>query len=274
MRRPPLDKKEVRQAICYAIDRQFIADKSSTASLSRRTGRCPRSSGPAGFYHRRCPSLRRAGPLDIANRLMDEAGLPRKAGGMRIPLFLEVNSFGEQWLRQARIPEAGAGAGRHRPDAAERGHRHLAAPLLHRLRLRHQRALLSAGADPVVGDTAIILHVADPQGHHLRQQQELPQRNRGQAAGRCDARADHDKRAAIYQPRSSRSRRGLPRRSGCARCSTSRLQQEVAGPHHRPARHLPSLRARLVGRAEACGAGAISVPGCCWRCRWCSASSC
>jgi peptide/nickel transport system substrate-binding protein len=39
--------------------------------------------------------------LAIANRLLDDAGAPRKEGGMRFGLHLEVNSFGEQWLRQA-----------------------------------------------------------------------------------------------------------------------------------------------------------------------------
>ena len=39
--------------------------------------------------------------LAIANKLLDDAGLPRKDGGMRFGLHLEVNSFGEQWLRQA-----------------------------------------------------------------------------------------------------------------------------------------------------------------------------
>jgi peptide/nickel transport system substrate-binding protein len=34
--------------------------------------------------------------------LLDDAGLPRKDGGMRFGLHLEVNSFGEQWLRQAK----------------------------------------------------------------------------------------------------------------------------------------------------------------------------
>jgi peptide/nickel transport system substrate-binding protein len=38
--------------------------------------------------------------LEIANKLLDGAGAPCGEGGIRFGLHLEINSFGEQWLRQ------------------------------------------------------------------------------------------------------------------------------------------------------------------------------
>ena len=99
--RPPLDKREVRQAIAYAIDRKFILDNVMFGYGQPATGALSRLFKTAGFYTTDVRNFAVPDRLAIANKLLDDAGLPRKDGGMRFGLHLEVNSFGEQWLRQA-----------------------------------------------------------------------------------------------------------------------------------------------------------------------------
>jgi peptide/nickel transport system substrate-binding protein len=99
--RPPLDKKVVRQAIAYAIDRTFIRDNVMYGYGEPATGPLSRKFAPSGLYAPDTRDYNVPDRVQIANKLLDDAGLPRKDGGMRFGLHLEVNSFGEQWLRQA-----------------------------------------------------------------------------------------------------------------------------------------------------------------------------
>ncbi len=111
-RRPPLDKKAVRQAIAYAIDRQFIVDNVQYGYARPATGPLSSLFKPAGLYTDAVRRFDVPDRLDIANKLLDDAGVPRKPGGMRFEVHLEVNSFGEQWLRQAEyIKQALAAVG-------------------------------------------------------------------------------------------------------------------------------------------------------------------
>ena len=98
---PQLKKKEVRQAIAYAIDRSVIQRDVMFGYGLPATGPLSRKFKAVDLY---TDDLRRydvPDRLEIANRLLDEAGAPRGTDGIRFPLRLEVNSFGEQWLRQA-----------------------------------------------------------------------------------------------------------------------------------------------------------------------------
>lgn len=96
---PHLDKKEVRQAIAYAIDRTFIRDNVMFGYGEPATG--PLSRKFVGLYTDQVRRYDVPNRLEIANKLLDDSGLPRGADGSRFELHLEVNSFGEQWLRQA-----------------------------------------------------------------------------------------------------------------------------------------------------------------------------
>ncbi len=98
---PHLDKKEVRQAIAYAIDRKFILDNVMYGYGKPATGPLSSLFQAAGLYTDDVRKFDVPDRIAIANKLLDEAGAPRGANGMRFPLHLEVNSFGEQWLRQA-----------------------------------------------------------------------------------------------------------------------------------------------------------------------------
>ncbi|HEX3574999.1 MAG TPA: ABC transporter substrate-binding protein [Rhodopila sp.] len=97
---PHLDKKEVRQAIAYAIDRQFIVDNVMYGYGLPATGPLSRLFKTAGLYTDDVRKFDVPDRLDIANKLLDGAGAPRGEGGIRFGLHLEINSFGEQWLRQ------------------------------------------------------------------------------------------------------------------------------------------------------------------------------
>lgn len=99
-KRPPFDKKEVRQAIAYAIDRQFIIDNIQYGFGKPATGPISSTFKASGIYTDEVRKFAVPDRIAIANKLLDDAGLPRKDGGMRFSATLEINSFGQQWLRQ------------------------------------------------------------------------------------------------------------------------------------------------------------------------------
>lgn len=101
---PHLDKKEVRQAIAYSIDRSFIRDNVMFGYGEPATG--PLSRKFVGLYTDQVRRYDVPNRLEIANKLLDDAGLKRDGHGSRFTFHLEVNSFGEQWLRPASSFEA------------------------------------------------------------------------------------------------------------------------------------------------------------------------
>ncbi len=94
-RKPPLDDNRVRKAIAYAIDKKFIVD-------SLLSGESVRLDGPLTHDNPFASAdiMRYELDLDKANRLLDEAGHPRQADGMRLRLTLE-------WIPDANINSQG-----------------------------------------------------------------------------------------------------------------------------------------------------------------------
>lgn len=82
--RKPLDDKRVRQAISYAIDRQFITKRLMLGMAEIDTGpivpESPFYSADVNHY---------AVNLEKANQLLDEAGHPKKSDGMRFSLSID-----------------------------------------------------------------------------------------------------------------------------------------------------------------------------------------
>jgi peptide/nickel transport system substrate-binding protein len=99
--RPPFDKKAVRQAIAYAVDRQFIVDNIQYGFGKPATGPICSSFAASGIYTADVRRFDVPDRIAIANKLLDDAGLPRGENGMRFASTIEVNPFGQQWQRQA-----------------------------------------------------------------------------------------------------------------------------------------------------------------------------
>ncbi len=96
---PPFDKKEVRQAVAYALDRQFIVDNIFFGFGKPATGALSSNFGLKGLY---TDDVRKYGVADRigkANELLDKAGYPRKADGYRMEITHEILPYGETWQR-------------------------------------------------------------------------------------------------------------------------------------------------------------------------------
>lgn len=94
--KPPFNKKEVRQAVSYAIDRQFIIDavwhgvgKPATGPMHKTL---PHYSADVMRYDVK-------DRLEIANKLLDQAGYPMKADGFRFEITHDLQPYGEVWQR-------------------------------------------------------------------------------------------------------------------------------------------------------------------------------
>lgn len=83
LRKEYVKDKRVRQAIAYAIDRDFITEKLHSGYSKKATGPL-HSSFP--FYTDQVEQYKL--DLNKANALLDEAGFERKSDGMRFPLTL------------------------------------------------------------------------------------------------------------------------------------------------------------------------------------------
>lgn len=96
--RGPLVDKRVRQAIAYAIDRDFITKniwygfgKPAVSPISSVYGPLHTDEGVRRFDVE--------DRLEIANKLLDEAGYPRQGRKPRFTIIHDVAPFGEDWRR-------------------------------------------------------------------------------------------------------------------------------------------------------------------------------
>jgi peptide/nickel transport system substrate-binding protein len=97
--RPPFDNIKVRHAVSHAINRQWVIDNVWFSFGKPATGPISSNFGVTGLYS---PEVRRyAVPngVEAANRLLDEAGLKRGAGGVRAEIVHDITPYGEEWQR-------------------------------------------------------------------------------------------------------------------------------------------------------------------------------
>jgi peptide/nickel transport system substrate-binding protein len=97
---PPFDDVRVRQAVSYAIDRQFIIDAVWNGYPKPATG--PMSSKLI-WYTDDVRDYTVPDRLDIANALLDDAGYPRDEDGTRFEIVHDVQPYGEVWQRFGEV---------------------------------------------------------------------------------------------------------------------------------------------------------------------------
>ena len=98
-RKPPFDNVKVRQAVAYAIDRQFVIDNVWFGFGKPATGPISSNFKANGLYTDDVRKYNVPDGLAIANRLLDEAGFPRKADGTRFEIVHDITPYGEEWRR-------------------------------------------------------------------------------------------------------------------------------------------------------------------------------
>lgn len=99
-KRAPFDDKRVRQAVAYAIDRQFLTDRIWYGFGTPAVG--PISSaleGSGAFTDEGVIDFTVEDRLDIARNLLDEAGYTPDENGVRMQIVHDVGPFGEDWRR-------------------------------------------------------------------------------------------------------------------------------------------------------------------------------
>lgn len=98
-RRPPFDKREVRQAVMHAINRQALIDIVWHGFGKVSTGAVP--SSVSEFYTSDTPQYEY--DPKKAEAMLDAAGYPRKAGGIRFRIAHDFLPFGPDLQRSAEF---------------------------------------------------------------------------------------------------------------------------------------------------------------------------
>jgi peptide/nickel transport system substrate-binding protein len=98
-KKPPFDNPKVRQAVAYAVDRQFAIDNIWFGFGKPATGPISSNFAANGIYTPEVRSYAVADHVAVANKLLDEAGFPRKADGTRFEIVHDITPYGEEWQR-------------------------------------------------------------------------------------------------------------------------------------------------------------------------------
>jgi peptide/nickel transport system substrate-binding protein len=98
-KKKPFDNVKARQAIAYAIDRKFIIDNIWFGFGRPATGPINSNFAANGLYTPDVKNYSLPNGVDVANKLLDEAGYPRGADGTRFELTHDITPYGEEWRR-------------------------------------------------------------------------------------------------------------------------------------------------------------------------------
>ncbi|WP_083742351.1 ABC transporter substrate-binding protein [Bradyrhizobium mercantei] len=98
-KRAPFDQVKVRQAISYALDRQFIIDNIWFGFGKVATGPMSSNFAVSGLYTSDVHNYNVPDRIEIAKKLLDEAGFPSNKDGVRFQMTIDPTPYGEEWRR-------------------------------------------------------------------------------------------------------------------------------------------------------------------------------
>ncbi len=97
--KPPFDNQKIRQAVAYAIDRKFVIDNVWFGFGKAATGPISSNFRANGLFTGDVRNYNVPNGIDMANKLLDEAGQPRGANGVRFEIVHDITPYGEEWRR-------------------------------------------------------------------------------------------------------------------------------------------------------------------------------
>ena len=96
----PFDNQKVRQAIAYAVDRDFVVENIWFGFGKVATGPISSLFEPTGLYTTEgVTDYTVDDRIEKANTLLDEAGYPRGDNGIRFSMVHDMTPYGEEWRR-------------------------------------------------------------------------------------------------------------------------------------------------------------------------------
>jgi peptide/nickel transport system substrate-binding protein len=96
---PPFDNVKARQAISYAINRKFVIDNVWFGFGKPATGPISSNFAVTGMYTDDVLNYNVGDAKQRAEKLLDEAGFPRKTDGTRFEIVHDITPYGEEWQR-------------------------------------------------------------------------------------------------------------------------------------------------------------------------------
>ena len=98
-RKAPFDNLKVRQAVSYAVSRKAVIENVWFGWGKPATGPISSNFAPVGFYTSQVRNYNVSNGVEIANKMLDEAGFKRGAGGIRFEIVHDETPYGEEWQR-------------------------------------------------------------------------------------------------------------------------------------------------------------------------------
>jgi len=98
-RRAPLNDVNVRKAIAYSIDRNFVINNIWFGYGKPATGPMSSNFAPSGLYTDKVTQYQVADGIARANKILDDAGYKKNADGIRFELMHDSLPYGQEWTR-------------------------------------------------------------------------------------------------------------------------------------------------------------------------------